>query len=337
MCYVKGIESNMTNIQDIAHLAKVSSATVSRVINKNGYVSKETKRIVNQAIKELDYVPNSQAVSLKKGSTKTIGIVSTDFFDTATFLLRSFTLEAQKEGYSVTIFITSKDKQKELNALEMLKRKQLDGIFLLYRTNDWDIIERYEKYGPIVTLNRVDSAVIPSVYIDQYQGYLLGLEHLYQSGCRKIINLYSNEAGLNTQSRMSVFKEFTEKHHLESHDPKLFINLAGTKDGAKAARWFHEQSDKPDAFMCASDSVAAGFVAEAMHLGYVAGKDYSIIGFDNIFLSEMLDITTIDYPVDLQAANAFRLIYQRLIKKEQPLQPLDFTLIQRGSTKPLKN
>ncbi|MFL2099984.1 LacI family DNA-binding transcriptional regulator [Desemzia sp. FAM 23989] len=325
----------MTNIQDIAQLAKVSSATVSRVINKNGYVSKETKRIVDQAIKELDYVPNSQAVSLKKGSTKTIGIVSTDFFDTATFLLRSFTLEAQKEGYSVTIFITSHDKQKELDALEMLKSKQLDGIFLLYRTNEWDVIEQYVKYGPIVTLNRVESAVIPSVYIDQYQGYLLGLEHLYQSGCRKIINLYSSELGLNTQTRIAVFKEFTDKYALESHDPTLFINLSGTKDGATAARWFDLQAEKPDAFMCASDSVAAGFVAEAMYLGYVAGKDYSIIGFDNIFLSEMLDITTIDYPVDLQAVNAFHLIYQRLTKKEQPLQSLDFKLIQRGSTKPL--
>lgn len=325
----------MANIQDIAHLAKVSSATVSRVINKNGYVSKETKKIVDQAIKELDYVPNSQAVSLKKGSTKTIGIVSTDFFDTATFLLRSFTLEAQKEGYSVTIFITNQNKQKELDALEMLQRKQLDGIFLLYRTNEWDVIEQYAKYGPIVTLNRVESPVIPSVYIDQYQGYLLGLEHLYQSGCRKIINLYSNEFGLNTRTRMRAFEEFTNKYELTSHNPKLFINLSGTKDGAKAARWFHQQSDKPDAFMCASDSVAAGFVAEAMHLGYVAGKDYSIIGFDNIFLSEMLDITTIDYPVDLQAVNAFRLIYQRLTKKEQPLQPLGFNLIQRGSTKPL--
>lgn len=323
----------MTTIQDIAHLANVSSATVSRVINKNGYVSKSTKEKVKQAIQELDYVPNSQAVSLKKGSTKTLGIISTDFFDTASVLLRSFTMEAQKEGYNVTIFITNQNKQKELDALEMLKSKQLDGIFLLYRTNEWEIIEKYEKYGPIVTLNRVDSDIIPSVYMDQYSGYLLGLEHLYYTGCRKIINLYSNESGLNTQIRIKTFEEFAQKYHLPSHDPSLFINLAGTKDGAQAARWFHQQTEKPDAFMCASDSVAAGFVAEAMHLGYIAGEDYSIIGFDNIFLSEMLDITTIHYPVDLQAENAFRLIYQRLVNKEQKVQPLDFKLIQRGSTK----
>lgn len=119
-------------MQDIAKKAGVSSATVSRVINQSGYVSSATRKKVESAIQQMDYVPNSQAVSLKTGSSKTLGIVAPNFSDTMMILERSFTLAAQQEGYTVTFYITDQDKQKELDVLEMLRGKRLDGIFLSF-------------------------------------------------------------------------------------------------------------------------------------------------------------------------------------------------------------
>lgn len=102
----------MANINEIAKIAGVSSATVSRVINRNGYVSDDTRAKVEAVIKKLDYVPNRNAVFLKTGTTKMLGIIAPDFSDSLTVFLRSFTLAAQKEGYNVTLFITGGDKQK---------------------------------------------------------------------------------------------------------------------------------------------------------------------------------------------------------------------------------
>lgn len=322
----------LSNMQDIAKKAGVSSATVSRVINQSGYVSSATRKKIEAAIQQMDYVPNSQAVSLKTGSSKTLGIVAPNFSDTMMILVRSFTLAAQQEGYTVTFYITDQDKQKELDVLEMLRGKRLDGIFLLIRLNDWSAIEPYTKYGPIVTWQRVDSDHIASVYMDQYHAYTLGLEHLYASGCRSIVNLYSNIQGLNTKSRIKAYEDFCKRYRLPAHSADLFMGLNTSKDGERVAQWWLEQSVKPDAFMTSTDSVAAGLVTQAQRLGCHLPEDFSVIGFDNIEISRLLDISTIDYPVAKQAKNAFALIYHQLTQREVHVEPLAFQLIPRKTT-----
>lgn len=323
----------MANINEIAKIAGVSSATVSRVINRNGYVSDDTRAKVEAVIKKLDYVPNRNAVFLKTGMTKMLGIIAPDFSDSLTVFLRSFTLAAQKEGYNVTLFITGGDKQKELDAFEMLRHKQLDGLVLVIRLNDWDQLEPFTKYGPIVTWQRVDSKHIPSVFMNHYQGYMLGLEHLYASGCRNIANLYGSTRGLNTTSRMQAYADFCQKYKL---DPKLeqqFKGLNSIEDGEAILDWYAEQSEKPDGFATSSDAVAAGLVAEARRRGYNIPTDFSVVGFDNIEISRLLDITTIDYPIAKQAQNAFTIIFNQLLYKNLPLLPLEFDLIKRKTTR----
>lgn len=323
----------VANIKDIAKAAGVSSATVSRVINQNGYVSEETRKKVELVIQQLDYVPNLNAVYLKKGATKTLGIVAPYFSDSLTVFLRGFTLSAQKEGYNVTLFMTGDDKQKELDAFEMLRRKQLDGLLLLIRLNDWKQLEPFTKYGPIVTWQRVESDHIPSVFMNHYDGYMLGLEHLYATGCRNIVNLYGSTSGLNTKSRMKAYLDFCEKYQLNPNLQPQFKGLNSSEDGEKVAHWWKEQSTKPDGFATSSDAVAAGLITEAKRLGVRVPDAFSVVGFDNIEIARLLDITTIDYPIEKQAQNAFTLIFNQLTHRENPLIPLDFHLIKRHTTK----
>lgn len=320
-------------MKDIANIAGVSSATVSRVINNNGYVSHETRQKVESAIERLDYVPNSQAVSLKKGATKTIGIIAPNITETITVLVKNFTLAAQKEGYTVSLYLTENDKRKELSALELMRSKQLDGIFLLIRTNDWPTIESYTKYGPIVTWQRVQSSLISTVFIDQYDGYLLGLEYLHATGCRNIINLYSDIKRLNTKSRIKAYHHFCQQHNLIPHAPELFTGFNTIQDGERMAEWLHTQPTKPDAIMTSSDAVAAGLVSQAKRLGYSLPEDFSVIGFDNIEISHLLDITTIDYSINKQAENAFKMINNQLTLTKLKPEKLTFKLIIRETTK----
>lgn len=320
-------------MKDIAKIAGVSSATVSRVINNNGYVSHDTRQKVESAINKLDYVPNSQAISLKKGATKTLGIITPSITETITVLVKNFTLAAQKEGYTVILYLTEDDPKKELSALELMRSKQLDGIFLIIRSNDWPTIESYTKYGPIVTWQRVNSPVISTVFIDQYEGYLLGLEYLYAKGCRNIINLYSDIRRLNTKSRVKAYEHFCKKYDLIPHGPELFNDLNSIQDGERIARWLTTQTSTPDAFMTSCDAVAAGLVSQAKRLGYSLPNDFSVIGFDNIEISHLLDITTIDYSIHKQAENAFKLINNTLTVNKLKPEELSFKLIIRDTTR----
>ncbi|WP_163652043.1 LacI family DNA-binding transcriptional regulator [Listeria sp. PSOL-1] len=322
----------MANIQEIARLAGVSSATVSRVINNQNYVSKETRAKVQQVIDKLDYVPNLNAVSLKKGTTKLIGIVAPSFSDSLAVFIRSFTASAQNHGYNVTLFMTKNAPDKELEALEMLRRKQIDALVLVIRLNDWETIEPYTKYGPIVTWQRVENKKIPSVFMNQYDGYKLGLEHLYAQGFRKIINVYGLTKGLNTQSRISAYQDFCRQKKINPTEFLHFHGMGTRSDGEKIAHWWLNEKNKPDAFMTPNDAFAAGLITEAKRLNINIPSDFAVCGFDNIEIAHLLNMTTIDYPVDKQAENAFTIIQNQLTATKKSLKELQFSLIKRSTT-----
>ncbi len=320
----------MANIKDIARLAGVSASTVSRVINQSGYVNEKTRITIEKIMKQLDYVPNRNAVSLKTGRTGFLGIVAPYFNDSMNLLLSHFTMAAQKEGYNISLFMTLNDKNKEIQAFEMLRRKQIDAVLLLIRLNEWSVLEQYAKYGPVVTWQRLDSDIIHSVYMNQYDGYTLALEHLYKKGRRKIVNLYGNLESLNTRSRIKAYEDFCKKYNI--HYNENFHGIASVKDGENMAQWWFKQKEKPDAFATLSDSVAAGLFTKAQEYGLDIPRDFSVMGFDDIEISRLLKLTTIHYPIDLQAKNAFIIIDNILNNKNTPSFPLSFHLVERKST-----
>ncbi|MHC5252605.1 LacI family DNA-binding transcriptional regulator [Listeria kieliensis] len=322
----------MANIQEIAKRAGVSSATVSRVINQRDYVSEETRKRVQMVIDELDYVPNLNAVSLKKGATKLIGLVAPIFQDSPGIFMQNFTNAAQEHGYNVTLFTTNGKREKELEALEMLRRKQIDALVLVIRQNEWDVIEPYTKYGPIVTWQRVEHKKIASVFMDQYEGYTLGLEHLYERGYRRICNIYGFTSGLNTQSRMQAYADFCKRHNLDPHEVKHFYGMGTRAQGEELVHFFKKTANKPDAFFTPNDYLAAGIVSEARRQELRVPADFAVCGFDDLEVAHLFDMTTIHYPVDKQALNAFTIIHNELQQANQKLIPLKFYLVERKTT-----
>lgn len=321
----------MTNIQEIARLAEVSTATVSRVINNHPYVSEKKRKKVLEIIDQLDYVPNSSATSLKKGMTRIIGMISGTYTLLSTSFIRAFNGSAQKYGFNVMLFITNGEPEKELVALEMLRSRQLDALVCLHRSNEWSVIESYCKYGPIVTWQRLVNAKIPSVFMDQYKGYTLGLEYLYAKGYRGIMNVFSSK-GLNTPERIKAFRDFSEKHQSDLHIYPDLHNKVTISDGENVAQWWINQDNRPDAIACSNDDVAAGLFTELRRAGFSIPNDVAILGFDNTDLAHLLDLTSIHYPVDKQATNAFSIILSMLEKTSPTIHTLEFELIERKST-----
>lgn len=323
----------MPTILDIAKYAGVSSATVSRVINSSGYVGEETRQIVEEAIDKLNYSPNKNAQHLRKGSTKNFAIISTQFNDTAVARINSFIATAYYFGYTTTLFVTNGDKQRELEAFDMLKSKQIDGIFLIYRSNDWSVLEEYADFGPVVTLHNVDSEQIPSVFIDHYEGHRLALDYLWETGCRHIYNLYGTATGLNTKRRIKAYTDFCMEKQIQPHDSAPFIHTISSEKVDDFIKWFEKQAVKPDAIVTHSDSIAALVVSRLRRKGVGIPDEVSVIGFDNIDVSDVMDMSTIDYGIEEQGRNACRLLLQRLAKPSDSLTPLSFKLIRRKTTR----
>ena len=129
---------------------------------------------------------------------------------------------------------------------------------------------------------------------------------------------------------MKAYEDFCLRYNISFN--KNFQNIATVKDGENMAKWWLEQEEKPDAFATLSDSVAAGLFTKAKEYGLDIPDDFSVIGFDDIEISRLLSLTTIHYPIDLQAKNAFIIIDNMLNNKNTPLFPLSFHLVERKST-----
>lgn len=322
----------MSTIQDIAKLAGVSAATVSRTINSSGYVSVSARQKVEEAIKELNYAPNKNAQYLRKGATKTLGIVSTQFNETVLARINPFIDEAYSAGYTTTLFITNGDSKRELEAFDLLKSKQLDGIFLIYRANDWHVLESYADYGPIVTLHNINSNRIPSVFIDHYKGLRLALEFSWETGCRRILNLYGTPKGLNTKRRMDAYHDFCMEKGVKPYPSEPFFHIGSDDSVERVVKWIASQKEKPDAITTHSDTVSALVVSKLKRHTISVPDTISVIGFDNLPISDMMNITTVDYGIEDQGRNACYVLLHHLKESSKPLTPLSFKLIKRGTT-----
>jgi DNA-binding LacI/PurR family transcriptional regulator len=322
----------MSTLDEIAKLSGFSKATVSRVLNDSPHVSKETREKILAIMKEADYVPNRNAISLSKGQTQQIGMITLDLNELILCFMNSFVEISGRYGYQTIIYTTGGDKQKELQAFEDLKQKRVDALLILTAVNDNHVITSYCKYGPIVSWQRMDHPEIPSVAMNQYDGYALALEHLIERGYKRIANAFGRPSSINTQSRRLAYEQIMTKYNLPVIEKWYYSTIYGIQDGEQLVRTFMGQPEPPDAILCANDLVAVGVLSEARRQKLDVPRDLAIVGFDNSKLSQTLGITTIQNPIAGQAENAFLLLAPALLGLDMELQPLSFQLIERGTT-----
>lgn len=326
----------MYTIRDIAKTANVSVATVSRVMNNSDYVSKETRNDVEKAIKKLNYTPNRHAQNLRRGDTHNLGIITTTLTGSVIDLVESFIDFAHQANYTTSLFNSSNNAEIEIDVLNRLKSKELDGLFIVYRANDWDIIEPYLKYGPIVTLHYIDDETIniPSVYIDHYQGYRMILEDLWENGCHSFVNVLGSRRGLNTKRRIEAYHDFCAEKNIKPHDIEPFLDMTDHSYGKQVLSLVAQMNPKPDAIIANSDLVASGIIAELNRERIKMPEELAVVGFDNQKISYLMNFTSVDYSIQEQGKNAARILLNRLVKEQHyQLVPLEFELIKRATTK----
>jgi LacI family transcriptional regulator len=206
---------------------------------------------------------------------------------------------AVENDLQLLICQTHSDKEKELNFLNLLKTKQVDGLIFSSVVNDWETISSYKECGPIILCNEYKSeATIPVIRLDQVKGSYLGARHLIEKGHKKIAYC-GGAAGELGADRQKGFMTAVEEFNLKVNDEWIFRYPPSIKDGRKVLKEILAMDNRPTAIFAGSDEMGAGIIKEAKSRGLQIPGDIAVLGFDDQPIADLIDppLTTIRQPI----------------------------------------
>ncbi|UOF92555.1 LacI family transcriptional regulator [Fodinisporobacter ferrooxydans] len=283
----------MPTILDVARKANVSAMTVSRVINGSGPVNEETRRRVEQAMKELDYYPNSNARSLVKKETRLLSLLITDITNPFyTTLARGAEDAAKRLGYRLIFCNSDEDPAKEKEYIEMLLSTQVDGVLFAPSGDDsLKNLRLLRKQGiPFVLIDRE----VPNLECDKVLGdSMLGahklMEHLIENGHRRIACITGPKHISTARDRLQGYLATLKLHDLEI-DPSMIIETEYTLGShQEVMQKLLELQTLPTAIFAANNFVALGAIKELRKHGWKVPEDISVVCFDDLDLLQDLD------------------------------------------------
>lgn len=327
----------MSTIKDVAKYAGVSTATVSRVLNKKGPLSEKTIQKVNEAVEKLAYHPNVLARSLASGKNNTIGVLVPSYDHPFwSELLQKMEEEAKRKGYNVlfTCFLGSlEEKQK---ALEYLISRQVNGIIVCaYPDSDfWE--EAKKKFNLPVAFMVNISGCGPSVISDDKQGGLLAARHLIAKGCKKLVHISGNLSYYKeADERTYAFVEEAKRRNVDCYVYQNTIDITKLEEQQKLVnKVFYEQPDMDGMFL-SNDILAAQCIAFALSQGLRIPDDLRIIGYDDIYISSLIypSLTTIRQNYSVLAETALENVLAQINgEKVEEVTVIPVELIERKTT-----
>lgn len=263
----------MPRISDIAHQAGVSTATVSRVLNQTGPVHPDTQQRVLQAMQDLSYRPNMLARSLRRQQTHTIGLVVSDienpFF---TEVARAVETTAYGRGYNMILCNTDENVEKEVEYVDVLFAKQVDGIILAPAPGDHAFLKHHlDRNARVVFVNRLVPGIpCPAVVCDDEHSMFALTQRLLTRGHPRIGAVLGLRGAWTTECRLAGFRRALGERGRTLDDAWLFEGKARREGGYEAARALASTSEPPSAVVAFNrlmlDGILMGLHELAPHL-----------------------------------------------------------------------
>lgn len=326
------------DILKVARRARVSTATVSRVINGFPGVRPKTLARVRKAIAELNYIPNPNARNLRIGRTRLYGLVVSDvnnpFFPE---LIDAFEALAGEQGIDVIFTHTNYDRERLRNCVRRMVERGVDGIAVMTSEMDDKALQQAVKAGvPIVLMNqRKQASAYPNVRVDYTTGFREALDHLLELGHRDIGFIAGPKMLNSAQRRRSAFLAALRAHGLHVRSEWIATGDMRVEGGRAAMKTLLACSPRPTAVLATNDLMAVGALQAVGEAKIHVPRDLSLIGFDDVPIANMVHppLTTIRHPRDEVAARAFAWLQQSKQNKEIPTAPaLHPHLVVRKST-----
>jgi DNA-binding LacI/PurR family transcriptional regulator len=328
----------MTKISDVAEKTGYSITTISRAINDHPYVSDKTKKKIFDAMKELDYYPNNVAQQLRGKGTKLIGViisfVTNPFF---TYLVDAIEKAAYQVGYQIVILQTLEEPEREKRFIEMLKKRQLDGLIMTSLDDDSPEVLKLIEAGKIVVCNRyLGEQNIPLIHVDEKKATYEATYYLLSKGHRKIGYVTGNRGSmLPVDPRFEGYVQALKEFDIEPNSNYIFPRRLTISDGKSTLTdVLALGEERPDALLVISDEVASGILSQCHLLNIKVPETLAIIGFDDQPIAEALypGLTTVRQPIKEMGEYVAALIIANIEHREHPERPeLNTKLIIRGT------
>ncbi|BCJ96870.1 transcriptional regulator RbsR [Anaerocolumna cellulosilytica] len=336
-------------IKDVARLSGVGIATVSRVLNNSGITSNETKEKVMAAVRELNYVPNNNARSLKMGQSRTIALlaksITNPFFQK---MIHTIEQKVFMRGYHLEIRNVNYSEHEMSMAIKEVQDRNLNGIILMGGNFEYTN-EDFKRLGvPCVLLTvsagkDVDKELYSSVIIDDEAESFKATEYLIQLGHRRIGCIYSNQGEVTTPNKLRFrgYQKALEANGI-AYDPVLVsainVSESGYEFGFNMMKNLMVRNKDMTAVVTMADTMAIGAAKAAISAGLRIPEDISIIGFDGIEVAEYYNpsLDTICQPAEQMSLGAIDALFGMLQNEKTSHLVYGASLLKRGSCTSVK-
>lgn len=307
----------MASIRDVAQRANVSTATVSHVINRTRYVSPELTERVQAVMLELSYHPDAVARSLRRRETLTIGLlvpnVEIPFFAAVT---HSVERAAADRGYNIILCNSEWQQNKELNQLQELIARQVDGLICISPgMNAARVALVIDAGTPVVTFERpMLDAGLDAVGIDNHNGAYQGTQHLLALGHRRIAAITGLTISSLSDERLQGYRAALSDAGLQFDSSFVYPGDYLPETGRQAVEHFLSLPKKPTAIFAFNDMMALGVLQALSEQGLHVPQDMAVLGFDGILLSRYMcpALTTVKQPIEGMGQLAVELLLKRI-------------------------
>lgn len=325
-------------IKDIAKVAGVSYATVSRALSGSSEIGEDTRERVLKICREMGYTTNYVARSMVMKRTKLIGLIVANidnpFMSEIAYYIE---IRAREQGYNLMLCNSSHDLDLERQVFTLLVGRQVDGIIIVPASSDsYGNLKPYLSKVPTVFMSE-NLRDLPESYIsvDNYRGTYIGTEYLHSLGHRDILYFGRRKNSMTHQLRTEGYIDACRALGLEPNIFNSNYSFSSIQTGYQLAKHVFQKPLTQTAVFAATDSLALGVMEAAEEAGIRIPEDISLIGFDNITYANLpkINLTTIEQPKKTMAGMAVDVLLEKICDpnvgySHRILMP---TLVERGT------
>ena len=297
-------------IKELARIAGVSTASVSRALSNPERVSKKMRDRVQAAAKRVGYQPNRLGASLRTSRSGNIVAIIPDISDTFNSgVIQSLERAAAERGYSVLFGDTQGIRERELVYGAMVRSRQADGIIVFSHRLPFTAQELQSenfKLPPLVNScelaesPHIDTSNLPWVSIDNVQAGKDAVTHLIELGHQNIAVITGDVESPSTLQRLEGYRQALYAAGISYREENIFQGAYTLEAGVRITKQVLLAKHRPSAIFCMSDEMAMGCIATLKEHGFGVPEDISVVGFDDIRFAQYLSppLTTIAQPVE---------------------------------------
>lgn len=307
----------MASIKDVAELAGVSRATVSRVMNNTGQISEPTRLRVEKAMSDLNYRPNPIARSLATSSSKTVGLVVTSYRGSFfSELMGQVQEQVDNHGRFLLVARSKRDQDSERQAIERLEDMRCEGLIIHARNLDEDELRHKAKAGaPFILLDRLVEGIENRcvAYEHEKAGYM-AVSHLIENGHRKIACLAGIRTRLTAQLRFQGYQQALAENGIAFDENLVAEGDYDRQGGYAAMKAILDRHPDITAVYSCSEEMCVGAFDVFRERNIAVPEQVSVVSFDSVSVCTILkpQVTTVHFPIremaDEASAQLFRLI-----------------------------